>query len=147
MIKDLPKNQLQKIVDFAIDNYDDAPEHLYPKTVEELLERDGNSEVIVLEDDYGIEGMCMLRFLTPKLVESYRTIVRMDVRRRGVSKKLAEISENMLRNAGVKKIKCNVYTTNLPSLFRRLKGGFLVEGTLKNHERRGSHEYVLGKEL
>jgi len=147
MIKNLPQSTLQQIVDFAIDNYDDAPDHLYPKTVEELLEKDGRSEVIMVEDGYGIEGLCFLRFITPKLVESYRTVVRLDVRRMGVSKRLAELSETLMRNNGVEKIKCHVYTDNLPSIFRRLKGNYLIEGLLRNHEEKGRHEYVLGKEL
>jgi len=138
---------LQQIVDFVIDNYESAPNHLYPKTVEELLERDGKSEVVIVEDEHGIEGLCFLRFLTPKLVESYRTVVRLDVRRMGVSKKLAELSESLMRNSGVNKIKCHIYTDNLPSLFRRLKGNYIIEGLLRNHEEKGRHEYILGKEL
>lgn len=147
MVKNLPKQKLQEIVDFVVENYDNAPEHLYPKTVEELLLKDGESEVLITEDAHGIEGLCFFKFLTPSLVESYRTVVRLDVRGRHVSMKLSEIMEGMVRNMGAKKIKCHIYTDNIPSLFRRIKTGFLVEGLLRNHDEKGRHEYILGKEL
>jgi len=138
---------LQQIVDFAVDNYDTAPEYLYPKTVEELLERDGKSEVFMIEDEYGIEAMCLVSRKYEHVAEIYRTVVRMDVRGHGLSKKLDEIVENTLRNAGVKKLQSFIYTNNFPSLFRRLKRGFLVEGLTRNQDGKGMNTYIMGKEL
>lgn len=146
MIKNLQKEQLQKIVDFIKDNYE-APTYLIPDSVEQLISQHGSSEIVVVEDEYGIEGLTFFRFQTPKLAEKYRTVVRLDVRGAGVSKKLDEIAENLIYAAGAKKIKTHVYVDNLPSLFGRLKRGYLVEGLLRNHDEPGKHEYILGKEL
>lgn len=147
MIKNLPQIRLQQIVDFVVENYDIAPEYLYPKTVEEFIQKDGNSEVFMIEDEYGIEAMCLVCFESPHVAEIYRTVVRLDVREQGLSKKLDEIVENALRNAGLKKVQTYVYANNLPSVFRRLKRGFLVEGLLRNQDGNGRNTYILGKEL
>jgi hypothetical protein len=147
MVKNLSNQELQKIVNFIKENYNEAPEHLYPKTVEELLKRDGESEVLVIEDGFGIEGLSFFKFISPKLVENYRTVVRLDTRRKGVSKKLSILIEGMIVSMGATKIKCHIYVDNYPSIFRRIKSGFLIEGLLRNHEEKGRHEYVLGKEL
>jgi hypothetical protein len=138
---------LQQIVDFVIDNYEDAPSYLIPQTVEELLEKNGNAEIVISEDDYGIDGLSFFRYISPTLVESFRTVTRMDVRSQGISKNLNETMENMLKNLGVSKIKCHIYADNYISLFRRVKMGYLIEGLLRNHDTVGQHEYILGKEL
>jgi len=98
-------------------------------------------------DNHGIEALSFFKFLTPKLVEKYRTVVRLDLRGHGLSKQLDSHIENMLRNEGVKKIKSHIYVDNFPSLFGRLKRGYLIEGLLRNHDEPGMHEYILGKEL
>lgn len=146
MIKNIPKQRLQEIVDFIKDNYE-APSYLIPESVEDLIEKHGRSEVFMLEDNHGIEALSFFKLLTPKLAEKYKTVVRLDVRGHGLSKKLDEHIENLLRNEGITKIKTNIYTDNFPSLFGRLKRGYLVEGLLRNHDEPGKHEYILGKEL
>lgn len=146
MIKNLQKERLQEIVDFIKDNYE-APNYLIPQSVEELLIKDGRSEIFVIEDNYGIEAVSFFKLLTPKLAEKYRTVVRLDVRGHGLTKQIDEHVEGILRSEGVKKIKTHIYTDNFPSLFGRLKRGYLVEGLLKNHDEPGKHEYILGKEL
>ena len=147
MLKNLPQEKLQQIVDFLIENYDTAPDYLIPKSVKQLLEEDGNSDIFIIEDEYGIEGVTFVKVIREKLAEVYRTVVRMDVRGRGISKQLNSVSENMLRGAGIRKIKCHIFVNNYPSLFRRLKMGYLIEGLLKNHDEPGRHEYILGKEI
>ena len=146
MIKNLQKERLQEIVDFIKDNYE-APSYLIPESVEKLIQYHGNSEVFVIEDNYGIEAISFFKLLTPKLAEKYRTVVRLDVRGHGLSKKIDEHVEGLLRSEGVRKIKTNVYVDNFPSLFGRLKRGYLIEGLLRNHDEPGRHEYILGKEL
>jgi N-acetylglutamate synthase-like GNAT family acetyltransferase len=146
MIKNLTKQKQQEIVDFIKDNYE-APEFLIPKSVEDLVEKHGLSEVFIIEDEHGIEALSFFKLLTPKLAEKYRTVVRLDVRGHGLSKKIDEHVENLLRNSGIKKIKTNIYVDNYPSLFGRLKKGYLIEGLLRNHDEPGRHEYILGKEL
>ena len=71
----------------------------------------------------------------------------MDVRGMGVSKKMDEITESLLRNAGVKKVQTFIYVDNFPSIMRRLKRGFLVEGLLRNQDGKGMNTYIVGKEL
>lgn len=146
MIKNLQKERLQLIVDFLKDNYE-APDYLIPKSVEQLITNYGNSDVLIFEDEYGIEALSFFKVLTPKLAEKYRTVVRLDVRGHGISKKLDSNIEDLLRANGIKKIKTNIYVDNFPSLFGRLKRGYLVEGLLRNHGEPGKHEYILGKEL
>jgi len=146
MIKNLSKTKLQEIVDFIKDNYE-APSYLIPESVEDLVSNHGNSEIFAMYDNHGIEALSFFKFLTPKLVEKYRTVVRLDLRGHGLSKQLDGHIENMLRNEGVKKIKSNIYVDNFPSLFGRLKRGYLIEGLLRNHDEPGRHEYILGKEL
>ena len=48
---------------------------------------------------------------------------------------------------GYGKIVSHVYVENLPSLILKLKLGYLIEGTLRDHDRAGQHEYILGKIL
>ena len=146
MIRNLQKEQLQKIVDFIKDNYE-APDFLIPESVQLLVHEHGDSEIVILEDEYGIEGVTFFKFLSPLLVEKYRTVVRLDVRGAGISKKLDDTVENLAYTAGAKKIKTNIYANNLPSIFGRLKRGYLIEGLLRNHDGPGMHEYILGKEL
>lgn len=146
MIKNLPKENLLKIVEFIQDNYE-APEFLIPKSVSDLIEDHGKSHIIIVKDDYGIEALSLIKLITPYLAEKYRTVVRLDSRGRGISKKIDELAENFLRNQGITKIKTNIYTNNFPSLFGRLKRGYVIEGLLRNHDEQGRHEYVLGKEL
>lgn len=147
MLKNLPRQKLQQIVNFVVENYDTAPEYLYLSTVDELIQKDGNSEVFMIEDEYGIEAMCLVNFESPHVAEVYRTVVRLDVRNRGLSKQLDETVENTLRNAGFKKVQTYIYAHNLPSVFRRLKRGFLIEGLLRNQDGNGRNTYILGKEL
>lgn len=146
MIKHLQKEKLQLIVDFIKDNYE-APDFLIPNSVEELVAKHGDSDIVILEDEHGIEGLTFFRIIRAKLAEKYRTVVRLDVRGAGISKKLDETVEGLLQTAGIKKIKTHVYTNNFPSIFGRLKRGYLVEGLLRNHDEPGMHEYILGKEL
>lgn len=146
MIKNLQRERLQQIVDFVKDNYE-APEHLIFESVEELVERHGKSEVFIIEDLHGIEALSFFKIITPHLAEKHTTIVRLDVRGAGLSKQADSHIEEMLRNSGVRKIKTNIYTNNFPSLFGRLKRGYLIEGLLRDHDQQGMHEYILGKEL
>lgn len=146
MIKNLPNNKLQEIVDFIKENYE-APKYLVPQSVEELLDFHGNSEIFIMEDAYGIEALSFFKILTPKLAEKYKTVVRLDVRGKGISKKIDENIEGLLVTSGIKKIQTSIYVDNFPSLFGRLKRGYLVEGLLRNHDEPGRHEYILGKEL
>jgi hypothetical protein len=146
MIKDLPQKKLSEIVDFIKDNYE-APSYLIPQSVEELLDKHGKSEVLLIHDNYGIEALSFFHILTPSLAEKYRTVVRLDSRGRGLSKSMDEHIEGLLKTSGVKKIKTNIYVDNFPSLIGRLKRGYLVEGLLRNHDEPGRHEYILGKEL
>ena len=138
---------MQQIVDFVIDNYDNADNYLFPQNVDELVKKDGDSEVFMIEDEYGISSLCFVRVNYKHHATVYRTVVRMDVREQGLSKQLDEVVENTLRNSGVKKIESRIYVNNYPSIFRRLKRGFLVEGLMRNQDGKGKDTYLMGKEL
>ena len=147
MVKNLPYQKLQQIVNFVKENYDTGEDYLLPKDVNDLIKQDGDSEVFISEDDHGIDGLSFVRFRGKSLAETYRTVVRLDCRGLGVGKKLNLVIENMLRNMKIHKIKCHIFTDNFPSIFKRLKEGYLIEGLLRNHDEPGKHEYILGKEL
>ena len=66
MIKNMPKQRLQEIVDFIKDNYE-APDYLIPESVEDLIEKHGRSEVFMLEDLHGIEALSFFKLITPNL--------------------------------------------------------------------------------
>lgn len=146
MIRNLNKQDLEKIVTFIKDNYE-APSYLIPQSVEELVTYHGYSEVFMIEDDYGIEALSFFKKISPNLAEKYKTVVRLDVRGIGLSKQVDEYIENILKTNGVTKIQTNVFTDNFPSIFSRLKRGYLIEGLLRNHDKLGRHEYILGKVL
>lgn len=147
MLKDLSRKQLQQIVDFVKDNYDNAPEYLYPKTVDELLSKEGENLIYTIFEGKELVALCFATTKYPHVSEIYRSIVKISERGRGISKKLDEFAEKELKKRGVKKIQSYIYVKNFPSLFRRLKRGFLVEGLVRNQDGNGMNTYVMGKEL
>ena len=120
-----------------------APTHLKPRSPEEV-----NPPCFVVEDDKGrLVGVTFFKPITGHLVETYSTVIAKDWRGNGIGTKLNDYIEEELRKHGYGKITCNVYTSNLPSLVLKLKRGYLIEGTLMDHDFKGMHEYVLGKKL
>lgn len=147
MIKNLPQQRLQQIVDFVIDNYDSAPESFFPQNVRELLDKNGNDEIFISEDEHGIDAICLATVKYETIVELHRGVVRLDVREMGVFKNLCSIMENTLLNNGIKKIQSFVLVNNTPSVILGIKMGMKIEGLLRNQDGRGMEVYVMGKEL
>jgi len=85
--------------------------------------------------------------ITDTLCAMWSTIVKEDCRGQGIGRILNDHLETWLRDAGFEKISSHIYVENLPSIILKLKIGYLIEGTLMNHDAPGQHEYILGKEL
>lgn len=148
MLKKLPHSRLQQIVDFINDNYVDNLEgNLFPKTVEDLLEQNGNDGFYLTEDDYGIEAICFVTIKHKTIAEVHRAVVRLDVRGQGVFNELFTAMENQLRLIGVKKLQTFIFTNNIPSIVFALKRHGIIEGVLRNQDGKGASVYVVGKEI
>jgi predicted GNAT family acetyltransferase len=147
MLKQLDRQRLQQIVDFIKENYDNAPHYLFPDTVEELLENEGSNLVFGINKGKDIVAICFATTDYPTVSTIYRTVVKKEERGNGWSKQLDEAVEKDLKDRGVKKVQSYIYTNNFPSIFRRLKRGFLVEGLTRNQDGNGKSTYIMGKEL
>jgi len=85
--------------------------------------------------------------MTDHLVLMQSTMVVEDCRGKGVGRFLNENFEIVLKELGFGKIESHVYIENIPSIILKLKLGYLVEGTLYDHDFIGQHEYILGKNI
>ena len=85
--------------------------------------------------------------VTDNLVHMQGTMITPEYRGKGVGRFLNIELEKHLINEGFGKIVSYIYVENLPSIILKLKLGYLVEGTLRDHDYMGQHEYVLGKIL
>lgn len=85
--------------------------------------------------------------LTDHLAMMQSTMVLPDRRSQGVGRCLNEHFVEYLKEEGYHKIVSHIYVDNLPSIILKLKLGYLIEGTLRNHDEPGQHEYILGKEI
>jgi len=85
--------------------------------------------------------------LTSNLVSMKSTMVTTGNRGQGVGRFLNGQLEKHLKEKGFGKIVSHIYTQNLPSIILKLKLGYLIEGTLRDHDFTGQHEYVLGKTI
>ena len=85
--------------------------------------------------------------MTDNLALMQSTIVSKEHRGQGVGRFLNEKLELCLKKRGFGKITSNIYVENMPSIILKLKLGYLIEGTLRDHDFVGQHEYVLGKIL
>jgi len=85
--------------------------------------------------------------LTDNLVMMQSTMVTPEYRGQGVGKFLNNKLEENLKSKGYGKIVSHIYVENLPSIILKLKLGYLIEGTLHDHDFKGQHEYVLGKQI
>jgi len=85
--------------------------------------------------------------LTDRLVMMQSTMVLPDRRGQGIGRFLNEELITHLSIKGFGKIVSHIYVENLPSIILKLKLGYLIEGCLRNHDFKGQHEYILGKEI
>lgn len=82
---------------------------------------------------------------TKYLVLTQSTMVTSSNRGKGVGRYLNGELFKYLKAQGYGKIVCHIYVENLPSIILKLKLGYVIEGTLRDHDFKGQHEYVLGK--
>lgn len=149
----LNKDQKQYLVDFIAKNYE-APEYLLP-TIDELEKSDLTVFIASVPIDLfeagnvgdEVFGLTFGGFVTDSLFRTRTTIVRKDMRGKGIAKALNDDLEDYCKAHNVNKISCNIYTNNLPSLFLKLKRGYIIEGLHKDHDEIGSHEYLVSKFL
>ena len=100
----------------------------------------------VFDDDKIIAATSYVQ-LTDRLAFMQSTQVIPDYRGKGVGRFLNSELEQHLKKEGYGKIVSNIYVENLPSIILKLKIGYLIEGTLRDHDFVGQHEYILGKIL
>lgn len=85
--------------------------------------------------------------ITDNSVNMWGTLVREDLRGVGIGKILNLKMEKELKSLGYNKISSHIYIENLPSIILKLKLGYIIEGTLYNHDEMEQHEYILRKML
>lgn len=147
MLKNMPKEEITKIVDFVKDNYDTEVEYLIPQNNEELIAMYGDYEYLSTEDEYGIEALLFFKVKYGVVAEVFSVVVRLDLRNNKLTKELSRLLENMLLNNGVKKITSYISVKNRRSLIMSIKRDYIIEGLLKNQDGKGTDYYVIGKEL
>jgi RimJ/RimL family protein N-acetyltransferase len=99
------------------------------------------------KSDDTLVAITSYEILTDNLVKMWSTVVRKDLRGLGLGNIINQQMEEMLQFIGYGKIASHIYVENLPSIFLKLKRGYIIEGTLMDHDAEGQHEYVLGKML
>jgi RimJ/RimL family protein N-acetyltransferase len=150
---EIVSNNQNYIINFIKNNYD-APEHLLP-TVEEFEKLDLHvllaSEPVDLFEAGNVGdkilGVTFFKKVTDSLVKTRTTVVAEDYRGKGVATRLNEELEDYCKSQYVNKISCNIFVDNIPSLFLKLKRGYIVEGLLKDHIESGKDEYLVSKFL
>ena len=53
----------------------------------------------------------------------------------------------LIKNRGFGKIVGHVYAENISNIVLKLKMGYIIEGTLRDHDYPGQHEYIISKML
>lgn len=92
-------------------------------------------------------GVVSLEFINDYLAKIWSTVIRKDLRGQGLGKKMNTCIQRLLFSKGYGKIATHVHTNNLASIIMKLKMGFIIEGTLRNHENEDSSEYIMGKRI
>jgi RimJ/RimL family protein N-acetyltransferase len=138
-----------------------------PSEVKLILDfyRNNPSEYIVFDpddelytEDYTYYGMfdmdtnemvaaTSIEEMTENLVTMWTTVVKSDRRGEGIGTLLNVEMIEHLKELGYGKISSHIYVENLPSIVLKLKLGYIIEGTLRDHDKMGQHEYVLNKTL
>lgn len=99
---------------------------------------------IICKDGDKIVGVMGSNKESDNTLKTHTTAVHKDYRGQGVASMMNERMENFAIAQECRKMTCEIYTTNLPSLFLKLKRGYLIEGTRFNHDAEGHHDYILG---
>ena len=134
-------DNFDKILELIRQEYD-APVHLKPTDASQV-----KAPFFTIKDNDELVGISFFRKITDNLVRTNTTVIKKEYRNNGLGNRLNEKMEKYFKENGFKKISCNVYADNLPSIILKLKRGYLIEGTLLDHDFTGKHEYIMGKFL
>lgn len=129
----------QAILNFYKRHYKTFP-HLIPNNLEGLYYK-------LVDDDDQLLAVTKHTYPTPFLLRTSSTVVHKDLRGQGIGRILNKLVEDKAKENGVTKISCNIFVDNIPSIVLKLKLGYIIEGTLYDHDELGKHEYILGKKL
>ena len=92
-------------------------------------------------------GITSYKQITPTLYMTERTIIEPQFRGKGYGKAASNAVEQYLKDLGAHKICCEVLTFNTKMVNIKLSQGYVIEGTMYNHDAPGIHQYFFGKEL
>lgn len=131
-----------KLVDF----YKENPSDMLFNPIKSIKTADRESYVLV---DYSgeIVAATSVSYVSDHLCKLHSSLVHRDHRGKGMGRRINEEIENRLKKHGYGKVVGYVYVENLPNIILKLKMGYIIEGTLRDHDYPGQHEYVISKML
>ena len=129
-----------QIVRDLLVKHHNTPEDTLP-TAEEILK--GDTEYFALFIDDELIGMSAFRPFSKTVAEQRNTFIVKEYRRKGHGADLNERMEQIMKNQGIKKIICFIYTWNHANLCLKIKNGFIFEGKFNDPDE--DEYYVLGK--
>lgn len=100
----------------------------------------------LLVDDQ-IIGITAFKWLAPGLAQTGPTILHPHHRGQGYGKLASNLIEKQAESMGARKVCCEVFTFNLPMIVLKLNQGYIIEGTMKDHDTVGLHQYFMSKVL
>jgi len=114
----------------------------------ETIDSNGYEYYGIIEDASGkIIAITSIESESDNVAKMWSTVVKEDIRGRGIGALLNIKIEKEMKSNGYGKLYSHIYVDNLASIILKLKLGWIIEGTLRDHDRIGQHEYVLGKIL
>lgn len=131
-----------KLVDF----YKENPSNMLFNPLESI-QTAGRQSYVVLDFSGNIVAAMSVSYANDHLCKLHSSLVHRDHRGKGIGKFINQEMENKLRKQGYGKVVGYVYVENLPNIILKLKMGYIIEGTLRDHDYPGQHEYVISKML
>jgi N-acetylglutamate synthase-like GNAT family acetyltransferase len=125
--------------------YDDHSTDGLFKPLQSII-KEGRESYVVLNGG-NIVAAVSTEKITDHMTKLHSSLVHTDHRGKGIGRFLNEEIEKVLKSKGVGKVVGYVYITNLSNIFLKLKMGYIIEGTLRDHDYPGQHEYVISKML
>ena len=132
---------IYKVLDALYRDYHSTPKHL----LKDKLPTAHYIRIYNEENDF--IGMTSYQAITKTLALTERTILYPKYRGKGYGSAACRALEKLLKKKKFKKICSEVFTTNLPMLFLKMKQGHLIEGLMRDHDDTGIDQYYLGKVL
>lgn len=114
---------------------------------ESIKKKGRESYVLIDRKTSHIIAATSVEKLTDHLTKLHSSLVHTDYRGKGIGRILNQEIETLLKNRGCGKVVGNIYVNNLANIILKLKMGYIIEGTLRDHDYPGQHEYVISKML